>query len=94
MSRLARVLNPTIPTLFELETLKVIQLRQLCRDQGLKGYSRLRKQELIDFLTSQSTDKKIIESSNISSDSTLNQKKLLVNPQDLPTKRLESRVNG
>jgi hypothetical protein len=75
MSRLARVLNPTIPTLFELETLKVIQLRQLCRDQGLKGYSRLRKQELIDFLTSQSTDKKIIESSNISSDSDSKPKK-------------------
>jgi hypothetical protein len=50
MSRLAKILTPAVPTLFELETFKVVQLRQLCRDQGLKGYSRLRKQELIDLL--------------------------------------------
>ena len=63
MSRLARVLNPVIPSVFELETFKVVQLRQLCREQGLRGYSRLRKQELIDFLTPQPIPKKIIESS-------------------------------
>lgn len=61
MSRLARILNPIIPSLFELETFKVVQLRQLCRDQGIRGYSRLRKQELIDLLEPHSNKMKKLE---------------------------------
>ena len=35
-----------------LEKLKVKELRQMCKDSGLKGYSKMKKIELISLLSS------------------------------------------
>ena len=49
-----------------LSYLRVIQLKKLCKDYGLKKYSRLRKQELIELLTSKETKSKETQSMNLS----------------------------
>ena len=34
----------------DLNTLKVSQLKRMCKDNGIKGYSRKKKNELVDLL--------------------------------------------
>ena len=41
-----KVEEPTV----ELKTLKVKELKELCKSKGIKGYSKLKKQQLIDLL--------------------------------------------
>ena len=35
----------------EYENMRVVELKSLARDQGLRDYSRIRKAELVGFLT-------------------------------------------
>ncbi len=37
----------------DYKNLKVVELREIAKSRGLKGYSRLRKSELISFITSE-----------------------------------------
>lgn len=42
------------------EELKVVELKELCRKAGIKGYSKMKKQELIDALNNSKELKKVV----------------------------------
>lgn len=50
----------TIMKTMNFEEMKVVELKELCRKAGIKGYSRMKKQELIDALNNNKELKKMV----------------------------------